>query len=352
MELGSEFNLSLSGLKLTEHNLFSYLNEFQNKIYFDSGRSALKYIARSIPKDGITLLPEFICESVIDCFDRRRIRFYKIEPDFTIDMENIKAQVTPDVKVIFLMHYFGMVQPSDKLDALKRTAQEQGIIIIEDATHSIFSKKRTIGDYVISSIRKWMPLPKGGVLYTADNVLGIEMEKSDLPVSTENERVAAMILKDLFLKDFLDCNAEYRKMFADCENALDKQKEIYRISDLSGFMISCTDIGEIALRRKRNYQFLEEQMACHDISPACSLKPDDCPLVFPIRIRQRNMFRKYLMDHKIYCAVHWPFDGMMEETRTFAAENAASLISLPIDQRYGEDEMRYMVKVISEYRGA
>lgn len=351
MELGSEFNLSLSGLKLTEHNLFRYLNEFQNKIYFDSGRSALKYIAQSIPKDGITLLPEFICESVIDCLDRRRIGFYRIGPDFTIDMESIKAQAAPDVKVIFLMHYFGMVQPADKLDALKRTAQEQGIVIIEDATHSIFSQKRTIGDYVISSIRKWMPVPKGGVLYAADNVLGIEMEKPRLPVSTENERAAAMILKDLFLKGLLDCNSEYRKIFQDCENALDKQKEIYRISDLSGFMISCTDIGEIILKRKRNYQFLEEQMACRDILPACRLKPDDCPLVFPIRIRQRDMFRKYLTDHRIYCAVHWPFDGMMEETRTFAAENAASLLSLPIDQRYGEDEMRYMVKVISEYRG-
>ena len=351
MELGSDYNLSLSALKLTEHNLFQYLDEFENSIYFDSGRSALRYITRYIPENGIALLPEYICESVTDCFDRKRICFYRLEQDFTIDMESIKAQVTPDVKVIFLMHYFGMIQPADKLDALKRAAKERGIAIIEDTTHSMFSKKRTIGDYVISSIRKWMPIPKGGVLYMADNVLGVEIEKSEIPISTENERAAAMILKDLFLKHFLDCNLEYRKMFMECESALNKQKEIYRLSNFSRFIISCTDIGEIILRRKRNYQFLEEQLVNCDVLPVCRLNSDDCPFVFPVRVQQRDKFRKYLMNHRIYCAVHWPFDGMMKKERVFAAENAYSLISLPVDQRYNEDEMRYMVKVISEYRG-
>lgn len=351
MELGSDYNLSLSALKLTEHNLFQYLNAFENSIYFDSGRSALRYITRYIPENGITLLPEYICESVTGCFETDRICFYRLEQDFTIDMESIKVQITPDVKVIFLMHYFGMVQPADKLDVLKRIAKERGIAIIEDTTHSIFSKKRTVGDYVISSIRKWMPIPKGGVLYMADNVLGVEMEESRIPVSIENERADAMILKDLFLKHFLDCNSEYRKMFTECENALDKQKEIYRLSDFSGFIISCMDIEEIILRRKRNYQFLKEQMAKSDFLPVCRLNSDDCPFVFPVRVQQRDKFRKYLMDRRIYCAVHWPFDGVMKEERAFAEENAGSLISLPIDQRYDEDEMEYMVKVISEYRG-
>lgn len=350
MELGSEFNLSLSELRLTEDNLFRYLDVFPYTIYFDSGRSALRYIAYNIPRGNITLLPEFICESVISCLNKNRIAFYKIEPNFEINLESIEELITPDVKVIFLMHYFGMVQPEDKLKELRRLAEEYQIVIIEDTTHSIFSKIRTIGDYVISSIRKWMPIPKGGVLYVAKDAL--RLRKLEILKSTENERANGMILKELFLNHFLDCNSEYRKIFAACENALDKQNDIYRLSDFSEFVINCTNIEEIVLKRKRNYNFLIKQLETFDLFPACWLNSEDCPFVVPIRVPQRDDFRKYLMDHRIYCAVHWPFDGMMKEKRSFAIENANSLLSLPIDQRYGEDEMRYMAKIISEYKGA
>lgn len=348
IELGSEFNLSLSKLKITDDNLFHYLNEFENTMYFDSGRSALKYITCNIPSDGLTLLPEFICESVINCFDRKHIAFYKIEQDFTVNMESIEALLSSDVKVIFLMHYFGSVQPANKLNAIKKIAIAHDIIIIEDTTHSIFSKKSTIGDYVISSIRKWMPISKGGVLYVVKDTL--RLKKMDILVSSENDRANGMVLKDLFLKELLDCNTEYRKIFADCEERLDRQNEIYQISDFSRFIISCMELDEIISRRRKNYRFLSKKLEKLGFFPVCHLRVDECPYVFPVYLSQRDIFRRYLMQHRIYCAVHWPFDGIMEKARQFAIDNANSLISLPIDQRYGEDEMEYMVDVIANYK--
>lgn len=348
MELGSEFNLSLSSLNITDYHLFDYLKEFKTTIYFDSGRSALKYITRFIPTDGIVLLPEFICESVIRCFDGKRIDFYKIHYDFTIDIENIeeclRKHTNPNVKVIFLMHYFGQVQPGDRLQALKKIAEVHQITMIEDTTHSIFSKKNTIGDYVVSSIRKWMPIPKGGVLYTTKNLP--RPAKAEIPVSTENERADGMILKHLFLKGILDCNKEYREIFAACEKVLDKQKNICQLSDFSRFVISCINIKTIISARKENYRFLAEKIGESGLAPACRLGPDDCPFVFPVRVPERDRFRQYLADHKIYCAVHWPFDNTMREARQSAVDNGNSLISLPIDQRYGELEMEYMANVI------
>ena len=65
----------------------------------------------------------------------------------------------------------------------------------------------------------------------------------------------------------------------------------------------------------------------------------------------RDEFRAYLMEHRIYCAVHWPFDGVNEMDRPMGKENAENLISLPIDQRYGYEELEYMASVISAYRG-
>lgn len=44
MELGSEFNLSLSELTVKGNNIFTFLSEYNNVIYFDSGRSALRHL--------------------------------------------------------------------------------------------------------------------------------------------------------------------------------------------------------------------------------------------------------------------------------------------------------------------
>lgn len=82
-----------------------------------------------------------------------------------------------------------------------------------------------------------------------------------------------------------------------------------------------------------------------------NFKKNEVPLAYPIRIRERDKFRTYLMNNKIYCAVHWPFDGFMPDERPNSIFNAKTLISLPIDQRYGDKEINYMLEVISKYGG-
>ena len=46
MELGSEFNLSLSDLQSTDANVFNYLSDASGAYYCDSGRSAIKAVSQ------------------------------------------------------------------------------------------------------------------------------------------------------------------------------------------------------------------------------------------------------------------------------------------------------------------
>ena len=41
-------------------NIFDYLSDCNNAVYFDSGRSALKHLVSRIGKESKVLLPEFI----------------------------------------------------------------------------------------------------------------------------------------------------------------------------------------------------------------------------------------------------------------------------------------------------
>ncbi len=348
MELGSEYNLTLEDLTIKDDNIFKYLRPFERQCYFDSGRSALRHFISFFQDADEFLMPEFICRSVTDCFQRDKIRFYKLNHDFSADLESLGSMINGHTRVLFLMHYFGAVRPRDELLRIREFADDNGLIIVEDTTHSIFSESCTIGDYQVCSIRKWIPVPSGGVLYSGEDPMRM-FDRIDHERSTDNSRTYGMVLKDLFLKTGFDCNEEYRKIFRECEDRLDKQKDIYLLSDLSRYIASCVDVKALKRSRVRNYDLLKTELGKRGIEPVVKLREDDCPLVFPIKVNDRDDLRSFLMDNRIYCAVHWPFDGEKRNERCFAAECAEKLISLPVDQRYDEKDIIYLVETMDKY---
>ena len=121
------------------------------------------------------------------------------------------------------------------------------------------------------------------------------------------------------------------------------------LSDFSRFIASCVDIGQLQYLRKRNYGLLAQRLLHEGFTPVMQIHAEETPLVYLLRVRERNILRAYLMDYNIYSAVHWPFDGIQAESRRFAAQNAEELISLPIDQRYDEAHINYLADVLAGY---
>jgi dTDP-4-amino-4,6-dideoxygalactose transaminase len=347
MELGSEFNLDMHDLKIFQNSFFKYIGNMQYCL-FDSGRSALKAITRVLG-DGYVLMPEYICESVIKCFSIDQIIFYKLKENLQIDANDLLNKINSNTAVVYLMHYFGSLQPENVLSLLRAEKEKYGFTIIEDTTHSIFSKKQTVGDYCVASLRKWFAVPNGGVLYS-DNPLYLN-SYDEIRRSTDNDKAYAMMLKTLYLNGQLDCNSEYRKIFAACEEKLDTQKNIRRISDFSEFLLSCNDVYDMVKKRKSNLNRLKNKLSNIKMKQICNFTEKDCPFTLPVMVPDRDDFRKYLMENKIYCAVHWPFDGLAPRERPLAFALSNNMISLPIDQRYKEEEMAYLLKVIGAYKG-
>ena len=346
-ELGSEYHLELSELKKMDRNLFQYLKPFSSVIYYDSGRSALREFAKLLGEGKKVLLPDYICESVIRCFPSRSIEFYRTFPDFTVDIDEIGQKMKIGEGVLFLMQYYGKLLPEAVLRDVSSLAKAYNWLILEDTTHSFFSAARTIGDYMVCSLRKWMPLSKGGVLYSKNAPVG--MPDSMPEKSTDNERFVGFILKDQFLRGKGDYNAEYRHIFAACEERLDRQGSAYLMSDLNYYVAECIDVEELIAARKRNAGVLKVLLPQELVS--IEFNEAECPFGFPVRVPERDRFRNYLMENRIYCAVHWPFDGFLEDRRPGAVANAKELITLPVDQRYVEEDMQYMADVIKKYGG-
>jgi len=346
MELGSEFNLDMQRLNFSETSFFEYMGNTNYRL-FESGRSALRALVPALGS-GYILMPEYICDSVLKCFSSELLIFYRLKNNLQIDADDLLSKINADTAVVYLMHYFGTMQSMDTCSLLQAKKEKYGFTIIEDSTHSIFSKKRTIGDYCVASLRKWFALPNGAVLYSDGN---FQLPSDRIRRRSDHDKAYAMMLKTLCLEGALNCRAVYRKIFNDCEDRLDTADGIWSISDFSAFLLRCTDVYEAIRRRKSNFRFLEDKLCTMGLAPIGYFTEEDCPFAFPVLVPDRDGFRQYLMDHSIYCAIHWPFDGSAHSERPMAQTLANSILSLPIDQRYGEEEMSYLLSVIAAYKG-
>lgn len=343
MELGSEFHVDFENLIEVKDTIFDYLKEF-HAIYVTNGRAALR-MATSVLKSGTILMPEYICESVIEAFDERfQIRYYEVDEKLNISMESLKLNMDENVSAVYLMHYFGQLQNQEVLNYIKGQRNIYKYKIIEDTTHSIFTEQCTIGDYCICSIRKWFPVPDGGVLYSRDNMEKIE--SISLNKQTSIPKLEAMILKKYFLEYQINVNTIYREIFMREEEKLNDTVELKEISDISRSLLECYSITDMKRKRKENYnKLIANKNSIY--AEVLSEEIEFTPFMFPIYKKKRDVFRQYLMENKIYCAIHWPYLASFKGKKSeYISEH---ILSLPIDQRYNWECMEYIVNVINRF---
>lgn len=349
MEIGSEYHIDLSQIRKSKNSIYELLSDYACN-YYDLGRSAIKSLFLCFDDGkGLIVLPEYICDSVKDIFPTDRVVYYRINDDFQIEKESFADIDFKKVSFFFLLHYFGTLQNNDVLTCIKELSAKHNFIIIEDTTHSILSSTATVGDYMVCSLRKWVPVSNGAVLYTNKNnrLPNISNHKK----ASENSKFTAMILKGMFLDGELDCHDKYRELFVRGEEEFDDRGEIYTISDLSAFLLGCFDLSEIKERRKENQRYICSYLSKKGFELPVSFKDNECPFTYPVFMEYRDDFRKYLINNNIYCAVHWPVNNEFSFNNYHAYNVYKKIISLPIDQRYDRGHMEYLVKCIDKYEG-
>lgn len=341
MEIGSDFEIDLNAISFKENNIFKYLENYKT-LFFDSGRNALKFLLDKIPFKS-AVLPNYICESVTDCFSGKEIFFYKINESFCAEIKDLEKIDFENLDIFYLMNYFGSLQSGEIREYLKKKKEKYNFLIIEDTTHSIFSSPDTIGDFCVCSLRKWFPVPDGGVLYSKGliNSTGFgELARK------ESERINAMVLKSLYLKGELNCKETFRKIFLKTEEEFESEK-IKRISDLSEFLLKCFDTDSIKRKRRENYKLLESIISKY-LPPEIEKSSENIvPFTYITALKNRDEFKKYLIENKIFCAVHWPVPECIKDEKS--KELFEKSISVPIDQRYGKEEIEKAGEIIGGF---
>lgn len=344
-EFGSEFHINkdhvINEKNEVETNIFAYLSEF-NTLYFDSGRSALLALLANIKYKKV-LLPDYICESVRGCFRECEIVYYRINEDFTIDWDDLFTKCTEAIDIVYLHYFNGYIGENYRFQELNTIKVQKHFVIIEDTTHSLFTASRTIGDYCICSLRKWFPIPDGGVLYSINELCFREYSCNHWA----EKKMKAMVEKGSYLEGNDVRKESFLKVFAETESMLDAQTEPYCISDIAVDILKHIDMNSVIKIRRRNSGILYKRLPDKNVALGGI---GQVPLFFTVSVDHRDDLRKYLTDNKVYCPVHWPLYKELEQIEGAVLKHKREL-SIPIDQRYSAEDMEYIADVIADFYG-
>ncbi|MEN1762024.1 hypothetical protein [Anoxynatronum sibiricum] len=352
-EIGSEFWISNEKMIEEQRNedLPHWLKKYGNVVLTSSGRGAINLILEHVnPIIKKVLLPSYICDSVILPFEKACYEIYYYGVDEYFRAINVNAEKI-EVGIFLHMGYFGFPTNRELRDTIAKL-RANSVIIIEDVTHTLFSKHENYidNDFVVGSLRKWTGIPSGGFLASSETV---NMNLPDPPSDLVNLRISSLQQKFEYIKTRNKSLKDgYLEGFRSAEELLDKDVNSYRIDEISEMIIKDLDTKELEKIRRLNYKFLlshlKEIRGVEVIFKG--LNNGVTPLFFPIYVNNnRNRLKSYLISKEIYCPVHWPIPCQLEGHMDNRIKNIYdSILSIPCDQRYGIDDMKRIIDVLKE----
>ena len=98
-------------------------------------------------------------------------------------------------------------------------------------------------------------------------------------------------------------------------------------------------------KRLKNFNYLTSNLCTYN-----NLKLDKKQLtyMYPLLVDDGNKLREYLAENSIYALKLWP-NVLWNGASLQEIERTENIILLPIDQRYSDNEMMYIVDIIENY---
>ncbi|MFC4639977.1 hypothetical protein [Deinococcus hohokamensis] len=309
-----------------------------------SGRIALLSLLEHLTEQGefdlmrgTLWLPAYTCDQMAGPLQAvgYRVRFWDGSPvtDWAWPLDS-----TREGDIWLLHNYFGLDVPGRDLMPLVR---ERGILIIEDHSHGPLGELAlgSHADYAFASLRKTLPLPDGGVLWSPRGRALPTVPPSAPPPLT---RIAAMLGKAAYLRGELFPKGQYREWFAQAEAELAGRRGV-GLCEFSRNQLTQFDTVGWQAARDRNLRWLWARLtpSRHYSVLGTSVTGGAMGLVLHCRDGEsRDQLRAQLAAHQIYSAVLWPLpDGVTADQFPQATAFQARMLFLHADGRYDEEDL-------------
>ena len=299
-------------------------SEFHEQgIALNSGRNCLRYLirARKIKK---IWLPKLLCSAISDtCVEEKvEISYYSVDDN----LRPVLAEIRNREDWVYLINFYGQYSS----DEIFSYAKEYKNLIVDNV--QAFYTKPIEGLDTIYTCRKFFGVPDGGYLYT-DCVLSEILQKDE-----SYDRLT-------FLAGRLERSAnEFYSAYRENEQRIDGLP-LRRMSMVTQNLLCGIDYEQIKEERERNFSYLHEHLRSINQLELCL---PDGPYMYPLLVKDGAEIRKSLQEKKIYIPTLWP--NVLESLTQGEIEYglAKNILPLPCDQRYGLQDMKYIVEKILE----
>lgn len=296
----------------------------QAAVKLNTARNGLEYLLRTRQYTKI-YLPYYTCEVILEPLKKLGIRyeFYHINEAF----EPLFHKELNEGEALLYTNYFGLQR-----HVAENLAQLYPRLIIDNA--QAFFAAPVSGSDTFYSARKFFGVPDGAYVYT------------DVHPDLELKQDYSFTRMSHLLKR-MDYGAEagYAE-FRNNEDALINQ-QIFKMSELTQRLLEAIDYQEVSEKRKENFKYLHTLLGtknklCFDISQ------DAVPMIYPFYTDYPDL-RKKLTENRVYVATYWPNVFEWCERDCLEYKLSGHLLPLPVDQRYGKEDMQYIAEIIMDY---
>jgi hypothetical protein len=334
-EVGSEFHLLLEPEAKPTPPPWG-----QQALLLGTGRSALQVLlAHGQRTRGWrrVWLPSYLCAEVHEAARATglAVRTYPCAPFGVAAPSGLRAGAS---EAVLQVHYFGLgaVPPAPELAGAER---------IEDHTHDPWAPAAyaSTADFCIASLRKTLPLPDGGVLWSpAAHPLPQQPAPCAGHLAVAAQKLSAMALKALYLAGGAVDKATFRRLAVEAEQRIGAQGAS-AMSEVARALLGSLPVMRWRAARRNHHHTLRSllagvpglRVAPVEGAPGCS--PLGAVLLFD-SVQLRERVRSALLAASVYPAILWPLDaapGVGEAERALGH----TLLVLPCDMRYGVDSL-------------
>lgn len=292
----------------------------EDAILLNCGRNALAYLleAKGIKK---LYLPYFLCDSVANVCKK-----YGVEVVFYHIGENWlpKDLVIDGDAWLYIVNFYGQITRED----LARLAAAYRNIIIDNA-QAYFDAPLANVD-TLYTCRKFFGVSDGAVLYTNS-----KLERS-LEIDESFNRIHYVLGRyERTASEFYEEAAQNNDIF--------DNEPIKEMSRLTKNLLRSIDYEYVKQVRTNNFAYLYEKL--REVNKL-NVRLIEGAFMYPLLIDDGMKIRKQLQQMKIYIPTLWP--NVLEECEpdTLEYKFAAEILPIPVDQRYGIEDMEYLVEVI------
>ena len=316
-------------------------NVFRDAVLLASGRQCIVSLIRQYGWKRVWI-PDYFCYEVIETIKEQtsvKVVFYEDTPLSEGTVTDLPFQ---GGDVLLRMNYFGLRN--------HRSNKCITVPVIEDHSHDPFGHWALYSDadWCISSIRKILPIPEGGMMWSPKgNALGVSFQPSK-----KNEQIAAirwegMEMKAKYLNGEDIIKNEFRKKYTETEEWFDKA-EPSLIDDRSRNVVSEElDINLWQGAKRKNWNLLKslvEKETCRILEP----EDESCTMFSLVLLfeskKHREAVRKKLIEASVYPAILWTVSSCASmEARSFSDR----MLSVHCDGRYQEEDVRQLAEILN-----